>query len=90
MHVTNQPPVKKFHWSFWSFLIFFQVYLSAHADPMSSSDVTGAEWVSLGTLKGNVGDQAYTLPAEVDPAQFNSVVIWCAAVGVLFSPARLS
>lgn len=74
--VTNGPDLK--------------VYLSAHADPASASDVTGNEWVSLGTLKGNVGDQSYTLPADLDPATFNSVVIWCEAFGVLFSPAALS
>ena len=74
--VTNGPDLK--------------VYLSAHADPTSASDVNGAEWVSLGTLKGNVGDQSYTLPADLDPAMFNSVVIWCEAFGVLFSPAALS
>lgn len=74
--VTNGPDLK--------------VYLSAHADPKSSSDVKGADWVSLGVLKGNVGDQSYTLPADVDIADFGSVVIWCEQFGVLFSPAVLS
>ncbi|MEM9855664.1 MAG: DM13 domain-containing protein [Pseudomonadota bacterium] len=74
--VTNGPDLK--------------VYLSAHADPASSADVTGNEWVSLGALKGNIGDQSYAIPAEIDVSAFSSVVIWCEAFGVLFAPAALS
>lgn len=67
-----------------------EVWLSAHPDPASSSDVKENLWLSLGQLKGNVGDQAYSVPAEADVAQFKSVVIWCEQFGVLFSPAALS
>ncbi|MEL6921688.1 MAG: DM13 domain-containing protein, partial [Pseudomonadota bacterium] len=41
-------------------------------------------------LKGNVGDQTYTIPADVDLKQYKSVVIWCEQFGVLFSPATLT
>ncbi|MEL6436057.1 MAG: DM13 domain-containing protein [Pseudomonadota bacterium] len=67
-----------------------EVWLSAVADPQSSSDVSGAQWLSLGQLKGNVGDQTYTIPADADVSQYQSVVIWCEQFGVLFSPATLS
>ena len=67
-----------------------EVWLSAHPDPGKSSDVKENEWVSLGRLKGNVGDQAYPVPAGTDIAAFKSVVIWCEQFGVLFSPAALS
>ena len=67
-----------------------EVWLSAHPDPASSDDVKGAEWVSLGQLKGNVGDQAYAVPEGTDLSAFRSVVIWCEQFGVLFSPAALS
>ena len=66
-----------------------EVWLSAHPDPMSSSDVTGAAWLSLGQLKGNIGDQAYAVPIGTYMAGFQSVVIWCEQFGVLFSPAPL-
>ena len=74
--VTNGPDLK--------------VYLSVHPDPTSASDVTDGKWVSLGALKGNIGNQSYTLPTDLDASQFNSVVIWCEQFGVLFSPAALS
>jgi hypothetical protein len=66
-----------------------EVWLSAHPAPGSKSDVTSNEWVALGKLKGNVGDQAYSIPAGTDIDAFQSVVIWCAQFGVLFSPAAL-
>lgn len=67
-----------------------EVWLSAHPDPASSSDVADSAWISLGQLKGNVGDQAYPIPAGTDLSAYKSVVIWCEQFGVLFSPAALS
>ncbi len=67
-----------------------EVWLSVHPDPEKSSDVSGNQWVSLGQLKGNVGDQAYAVPAGTDVTVFRSVVIWCEQFGVLFSPASLA
>ncbi|MGI9394949.1 MAG: DM13 domain-containing protein [Boseongicola sp.] len=66
-----------------------EVWLSAHPDPGSKSDVTDNEWLTLGQLKGNIGDQAYPIPAGTDVGTFKSVVIWCEQFGVLFSPAAL-
>jgi hypothetical protein len=67
-----------------------EVWLSAHPDPANSSDVADNAWVSLGQLKGNVGDQAYRVPEGTDLSQVRSVVIWCEQFGVLFSPAALA
>jgi hypothetical protein len=48
------------------------------------------EWVELGRLKGNRGDQAYRIPADVDPDQFDSVSIWCKRFSVSFGAAPLT
>ena len=66
-----------------------EVWLVEEVNPQSSADVRNSQWVSLGTLKGNIGDQTYTIPADVDVSRFGSVVIWCEQFGVLFSPASL-
>lgn len=66
-----------------------EVWLVKAADITSSSDVTDSEWLSLGQLKGNVGDQNYFIPEGTDVSEYNSVVIWCEQFGVLFSPATL-
>jgi hypothetical protein len=47
-------------------------------------------WVELGRLKGNRGDQAYAIPAGVDPARFVSVSIWCRRFAVSFGAAPLA
>ena len=46
--------------------------------------------LDLGKLKGNQGAQNYAIPATADLAQYNRVIIWCRAFGVLFGSATLS
>lgn len=46
-------------------------------------------YVSLGTLKGNVGNQVYPIPADVDLSRLTSVTIWCARFDVSFGAAVL-
>lgn len=67
-----------------------EVWLVAEPDPQSSRDVSDSEWLSLGQLKGNIGDQTYTIPEGTDISAYGSVVIWCEQFGVLFSPATLA
>jgi hypothetical protein len=49
-----------------------------------------AEFIDLGTLRGNVGDQNYVIPAEVDLDRYDSVVIWCRRFTTSFGVADLS
>jgi hypothetical protein len=65
------------------------VYLSARE---ANGDLHGwdqGEFVDLGSLKGNVGDQNYLLPAGTDPARYRSAVIWCRRFKVGFAVAPL-
>ena len=45
--------------------------------------------VDLGKLKGNIGDQNYDIPADLDLSQFQSVIIWCQPFRVPFTAAAL-
>lgn len=45
--------------------------------------------VDLGGLKGNIGDQNYVIPAEVDLGRYPSVSIWCQRFSVSFGAAEL-
>lgn len=47
-------------------------------------------YTNLGPLKGNIGDQNYEIPDEVDLATVRSVSIWCARFSVSFGAAELS
>jgi len=64
-----------------------RVWLSSSPSPQKSADVSEGEWLDLGKLKGNVGNQNYAVPAGTDLSEFQSVVIWCRAFGVLFAAA---
>ena len=47
------------------------------------------DYFDLGPLKGNIGDQNYPIPDDLDLSQFNSVVIWCVTFRVAFNAAPL-
>jgi hypothetical protein len=47
------------------------------------------EYVDLGALKGNVGNQNYAIPADVDLTDLSSVTIWCDRFNVSFGAAEL-
>lgn len=46
--------------------------------------------LDLGGLKGNKGNQNYTLPADFDPTQYDTADIWCRAFRSLFIVATLA
>jgi hypothetical protein len=48
------------------------------------------DWVELGKLKGNKGDQAYAIPAGTDLDRLGSVSIWCKRFSVSFGAATLT
>jgi hypothetical protein len=63
-----------------------RVYLVA-GPGTTEGDVDDFE--DLGGLKGNVGNQQYELPADLDLDRYSTVVIWCRAFSVLFARAPL-
>lgn len=65
------------------------IYLAGSVMPRNSSDLHSAGAFEVARLKGNVGDQNYELPADLDLAQFKSVVIYCKQFSVVFSTADL-
>ena len=48
------------------------------------------EFADLGRLQGNIGDQNYEIPSDVDPAAYASVVIWCDRFDSAFGAAPLA
>jgi hypothetical protein len=65
------------------------VILTRHPAPGGRSDV-GDDYVDLGSLKGNLGNQNYEIPTSVDLSQYQGVVIYCVPFHVVFSTATLS
>lgn len=67
-----------------------QVYLVAAADAQDNETVTKAGFIRIADLKGNMGDQNYELPANVDLNKYRAVTIWCRRFGVNFATAPLA
>ncbi|CAN5580384.1 hypothetical protein BH20ACT21_BH20ACT21_25840 [soil metagenome] len=65
-----------------------RVYVS-RAKATSDADAFGRDFVDLGGLKGNLGDQNYRVPAAATPRELNSAVIWCRRFSVGFAVAPL-
>jgi hypothetical protein len=65
------------------------VYLSGHPVPRSSAQLHEGGALEVARLKGNIGSQNYSLPANVDLSTYKSVVIYCRRFHVVFSTAEL-
>jgi Electron transfer DM13 len=66
------------------------VYLVASNDASDSETVKKAGFLEVGALKGNIGDQNYELPSDLDLNKYRAVTIWCQRFGVNFATAPLN
>lgn len=66
-----------------------QLYLVAAPDAADNDTVKKAGFVSLGALKGNMGDQNYDVPADINLDRYRSVTVWCRRFAVNFGTAPL-
>jgi hypothetical protein len=66
------------------------VYLVAATDAKDDDTVKKSGFIDLGSIKGNIGDQNYELPAGVDLDTYRAVTVWCKRFGVNFATAPLA
>ena len=64
------------------------VYLTT-SDANADSGTFDDEFIDLGNLKGNIGDQNYEIPPDVDLSRFDTVVVWCVRFSTPFTAADL-
>ncbi len=62
------------------------VILTRHAAPKSGEDVQQG-YLEIAKLKGNIGEQNYTLPAGLRLDDYRTVVIYCKPFHVVFATA---
>lgn len=55
-----------------------------------STDKSASDFVNVGRLKGNIGNQNYEIQEGTDLSKYNTVLIWCRAFSFLFGSAQLS
>ena len=65
------------------------VYLVAAEDAKDSDTVKQAGFIDLGSIKGNIGDQNYTLASGVDLSKYRAVSVWCKRFSANFGTAPL-
>ena len=65
------------------------VYLVSTEVEKDNDVVKEAGFIDLGSIKGNIGDQNYDIPADADLNKYRTVSIWCARFGVNFGTAAL-
>ena len=66
-----------------------RVYISTAGSP-DDEHALETQNIDLGALKGNIGNQNYTVPAAAQGTKWNSVVIWCRRFSVAFGAAPLT
>jgi hypothetical protein len=54
-----------------------------------ATDKSASDFVSLGKLKANNGNQNYEIPSEIDLTKYGTALIWCRPFSVLFGIAEL-
>jgi hypothetical protein len=64
------------------------VYLSTVPGDANESDFPG-EFIDLGKLKGNMGNQNYLVPDGTDLSKYHSVIIWCRRFNTTFGASPL-
>jgi hypothetical protein len=65
------------------------VYLVAADDAKDSESVKQAGFIDLGSIKGNIGDQNYTVGSGVDLSKYRAVSVWCKRFSANFGTAPL-
>ena len=55
-----------------------------------ADDYTDGQYLILGELKGNLGNQNYQIPAEVDLFEWATAAIWCRRFNTTFNVASIN
>ncbi len=67
-----------------------RVLLAVHRNPFTPDELHDTGFVMLDKLKGNIGNQNYTIPPSVEIASMGSVIIYCYPFSVIFAVAPLA
>lgn len=70
-------------------LYVYAVKASSTENKVVKETVTEGDFISLGLLKGNIGDQNYLLEKDFDLGEYQVISIWCKRFGRNFGSANL-
>ena len=66
-----------------------RVYLSTAPSDSADDGVFNEDFVDLGALKGNIGNQNYRVPEDLELSRYKSAVVWCRRFSVGFAVAPI-
>jgi hypothetical protein len=66
-----------------------QLHVILGVDDNPYNHDTLGDYLDLGPLKGNIGDQNYVIPADTDLSAYGSVVIYCVPFRAIFAIAPI-
>ncbi len=66
------------------------VYLVCGTDAAKDDAIVAGKFIDLGSIKGNIGNQNYVIPAGTDLSQYQAVSIWCQRFGINFGGTKLN
>jgi hypothetical protein len=69
--------------------IDLEIHLSPLEAPQSTAEFMAAPSVEVAPLDVTAGSMNFTVPAEIDPAAYGSVVIWCPLIDSAYAAATL-
>jgi hypothetical protein len=55
-----------------------------------ATDTTAQDYVNLGQLKANIGNQNYEIPEGSNLEKYDTVLVWCKQFSVLFGSAQMT
>ncbi|NJR12510.1 DM13 domain-containing protein [bacterium] len=64
------------------------VIFTRNPDPMDAAGV-GVDYIDVGTLKGTIGNQTYTVPESVDFTQYPVLALYSPTLDLVMSTATL-
>jgi hypothetical protein len=64
------------------------LYMTRNPKPEASEDI-GVDYIDLGPLQANVGNQNYPVPTEVDLSSYRGLVIYSQPYNMIFTTAEL-
>ena len=74
-------------------LVYYKDYDGTNGPDLKvylSKDLEATEIFDLGEAKGNQGNLIYGIPLDIDLSEYNYVLTWCEAFGVLFDYAKIN
>jgi hypothetical protein len=66
------------------------VYMVAADDAKDHATVMHSDFIDLGVIKGNIGDQNYSIGPDVDLSKYRTVSVWCKRFSVNFGAAPMT